>query len=200
MLVIGITGGIGSGKSTVSSYLAEKNYKIIDADEISRKMTEAGSPALPEIRRFFGNGVFHGDGSLDRGKLAAVVFADAGKKKLLERLITDKVILKVSEEIKDLRNSGAYDIIFLDAPLLFETGTEVLTDCVWLVTCDEAVRIRRVAARDGSNEMDVKRRIDAQMSDAEKSARAQEIIDNSKGKEELVSQIESLLGKYVKTT
>lgn len=197
MKTIGITGGIGTGKSTVSDYIARKGYKVIDADGISRKMTEKGSPVIKTIRETFGDEFFDEQGNLNRKKMAALVFADAIKKKQLEEIITAKVIDNVKKQIKDLRHSGRYDIIFLDAPLLFESGTDKVVDCVWLVMADMDIRIDRVISRDGTSREDVVRRINNQMSDEEKASKSQEIIDNSKGKAELYKQIDRLISKYV---
>jgi len=199
MKVIGITGGIGSGKSTVSAFLRANGHKIIDADAISRDMTAPGGSALPEIRKNFGDEYFRADGSLNREKLAGLVFTSASDKKKLEDIVTRKVIQEIKQEINDLRDKGSYAIIFVDAPLLYETGADCVTDLVWLVTADLKIRISRVMSRDGVTEEEVLKRMKNQMSDAEKAAKAQEIIDNSNGRGELAEQIESLLNKYART-
>lgn len=196
MTVIGITGGIGTGKSTVSEYLASKGYKIIDADEISRNITKAGSPVINELTGLFSNSILMSDGNLDRKKIADIVFNDCDKKKQLESIVTKRVIEAISSEIKDLRNSDTYDIIFLDAPLLFETGADKLVDVTWLITCDIDIRIKRVMSRDGSSEREIIARIKNQMPEEKKISKATVVIDNSKGKEDLICEIESLMKKY----
>lgn len=199
MKVIGITGGIGTGKSTVSDYLKEKGYYVIDADQRARDMTTAGSPATERILDTFGAEFVDKDGNLDRGKLARLVFVDADKKRLLESIVTKGVIDSVNAEIKHLRCSGTYDIIFLDAPILFETGAEESVDAVWLVTADTDTRIERVMVRDDALKDDILNRISSQMPEDKKRAMSQEIIDNSKGKDELYHQVDALISKYVET-
>ena len=148
MKIIGLTGGIGTGKSTVSAYLAQKGCKIIDADLISHQMTEAGSPCLAEIKDAFGEDVFLRDGNLDRKKVGRLVFADATKKKTLEQIITRRVIEKTLRILQDCR-ARQEDLVVLDAPLLFECGMQRYTDETWLVVCRTETRLRRIAARDG---------------------------------------------------
>ena len=199
MKVIGLTGGIGAGKSTVSSYLKEKGYLILDADAIAHEITAKGSPVLNQIADTFGREMILSDGTLDRKRLAAVVFSDAEKKLQLEELTTKQVVKIISDRVEELRKKDEYDIIFVDAPLLFEAGVDAMTDLVWMVTADDEVRIARVMARDRANREDVLRRIANQMNNDEKIRRSQEVIDNSKGKDELYQQIESLLMKYAKS-
>jgi len=199
MKVIGLTGGIGAGKSTVSSYLKEKGYLILDADAIAHEITAKGSPVLNQIADTFGREMILSDGTLDRKRLAAVVFSDAEKKLQLEELTTKQVVKIISDRVEELRKKDEYDIIFVDAPLLFEAGVDAMTDLVWMVTADDDVRIARVMERDQANREDVLRRIANQMDNDEKIRRSQEVIDNSKGKDELYQQIESLLMKYAKS-
>lgn len=193
MKIIGLTGGIGSGKSTVSEYLKKRGCIIIDADEMSRKMTEKGGAALAAIREAFGDGYFRADGSLDRKKLGATVFADSEKKQLLENIVTKAVIKKTIEEIESLRNADKKGIAVLDAPLLFEFGMQHYTDENWLVTADKALIIDRVKARDGMAEDEILERISNQMPDSDKRALAERIIDNSKDLGYLYEQIAALL-------
>ena len=199
MKVIGLTGGIGAGKSTVSSYLKEKGYLILDADAIAHEITAKGSPVLNQIADTFGREMILSDGTLDRKRLAAVVFSDAEKKLQLEELTTKQVVKIISDRVEELRKKDEYDIIFVDAPLLFEAGVDAMTDLVWMVTADDEVRIARVMARDRANREDVLRRIANQMDNDEKIRRSQEVIDNSKGKDELYRLIESLLTKYAES-
>lgn len=196
MKVIGLTGGIGAGKSTVSSYLKEKGYLILDADAIAHEITAKGSLVLDKIAETFGAEMILCDGNLDRKRLASVVFSDAEKKLQLEELTTKQVVKIIGEDVEELRKNNEYDIIFVDAPLLFEAGVDAMTDLVWMVTADDDVRVARVMARDQANREDVMRRIANQMDNDEKIRRSQEVIDNSKGKDELYQQIESLLMKY----
>lgn len=199
MKVIGLTGGIGAGKSTVSAYLKEKGYLILDADAIAHQITAKGSPVLDKIAENFGAEMILPDGNLDRKRLASVVFSNTEKKMQLEDITTKQVVKIIGDRVEELRKKDEYDIIFVDAPLLFEAGVDAMTDLVWMVTADDDVRIARVMARDQVNREDVLRRIANQMDNEEKIRRSQEVIDNSKGKDELYHQIESLLMKYAES-
>ena len=194
MKIIGLTGGIGTGKSTVSAYLAQKGCKIIDADLISHQMTEAGSPCLAEIKAAFGEDVFLRDGNLDRKKVGRLVFADATKKKTLEQIITRRVIEKTLRILQDCR-AQQEDLVVLDAPLLFECGMQRYTDETWLVVCRTETRLRRIAARDGLAEEDIQKRIANQMSTEQKEKLADYILDNSRDLAWLYAQIDTLLAK-----
>lgn len=194
MKIIGLTGGIGTGKSTVSAYLAQKGCKIIDADLISHQMTEAGSTCLAEIKDAFGEDVFLRDGNLDRKKVGRLVFADATKKKTLEQIITRRVIEKTLRILQDCR-ARQEDLVVLDAPLLFECGMQRYTDETWLVVCRTETRLRRIAARDGLAEEDIQKRIANQMSTEQKEKLADYIIDNSRDLAWLYAQIDTLLAK-----
>ena len=194
MKIIGLTGGIGTGKSTVSAYLAQKGCKIIDADLISHQMTEAGSPCLAEIKAAFGEDVFLRDGNLDRKKVGRLVFADAEKKETLEQIITRRVIEKPLRILQDCR-AQQEDLVVLDAPLLFECGMQRYTDETWLVVCRTETRLRRIAARDGLAEEDIQKRIANQMSTEQKEKLADYIIDNSRDLAWLYAQIDTLLAK-----
>lgn len=197
MKVIGLTGGIGSGKSTVSAYLEKKGYSVIDADKMSHEITKKGSPCLEKLTEVFGSGILFQDGRLDRRKLGRMVFSDPLKKSALEELTTKAVAEDIKTEIGRFRERGNYAVIFIDAPLLFETGLDALTDAVWLVTAGDEERIKRIEERDGLSEDEIRARMDSQMSVSEKSERSDEIIDNSGRKEELYLHIERLLNKYV---
>lgn len=199
MRIIGLTGGIGAGKSTVSDYLRNKGYVILDADQIAHEITEKGSPVLKKIAETFGAEMIMDDGNLDRKKLASVVFSNQEKKEQLEEITTKRVVEIIGERLDELRQHGNYDIIFVDAPLLFESGADKLTELVWMVTADDEVRIARVMERDHASREEIVRRIANQMDNHEKIRRAQEVIDNSQGKEELYQQIEELLKKYVES-
>ncbi|MCI9476474.1 dephospho-CoA kinase [Anaerovoracaceae bacterium 41-7] len=199
MKVIGLTGGIGAGKSTVSDYLLDKGFTVIDADKIARSMTEKGSETLQALTEAFGEDILFTDGCLDRKKLAAIVFSDEKKRLVLEELTTKKVVQIIEEKITGLQEEGYEAPVFIDAPLLFESGADKLCDAVWLVDASIDIRIRRVMARDDVTSEEVKRRILNQMSSSEKIARSTDIIDNSKGKEALYEQVERLLERYAET-
>lgn len=198
MITIGLTGCIGSGKSTVTEFLESKNYKIIDADRISHEVTEKGSVTLKKLALAFGDDIITADGSLDRKKLAGIVFSDAEKKEILESIVTAEVINVCNRKCEEYKNAGTEKIIFVDAPLLFECGMNKDMDYVWVVTADMDVRVERVMKRDCADREDVIARIRNQMSDEEKIAGADDVIDNSKDLEALYSQVEELIIKYGK--
>ncbi len=194
MKVIGLTGGIGTGKSTVSAYLREKGCRIIDADRMAHQMTEKGSPCLAEIEAAFGKEVFLEDGSLNRKKLGETVFADPVKKERLEQIITQKVIEKTLAEIDRSRRQQE-ELVVLDAPLLFECGMQGDTDENWLVTCDKKIRFARIAARDGLSSEEIEKRMRNQMPTEQKEKLADRIIDNSRDLPWLYAQIDAQLAR-----
>lgn len=196
MKMIGLTGGIGSGKSTASAYLAQKGCVIIDADKISRKLTEKGSPYLKILRETFGEAFFSEDGELDRKKLGNYVFAKPEQKEKLEKIITDAVIKITLDRMEELKKQAFKGIAILDAPLLFECGMQKYTDENWLVTAEPEVVMERVKARDGLNDADIKSRIANQMPLAEKKALADRIIDNSKDLPHLYRQLDREIDRW----
>ena len=193
MKIIGLTGGIGTGKSTVSDYLKKNGCMIIDADEISRKMTAKGAPALAVIKKTFGDRYVSADGELDRKALGDLVFGDSEKLGILQNIITEKVIDETKCRLKTLSDTKYEGIIVLDAPLLYECNMDDIADENWLVKSDNEVRIERVAARDNLTRDQIMARIDNQMSQREKEKRSDYIIDNSGTLDELYKQIDSLL-------
>lgn len=193
MKIIGLTGGIGTGKSTVSAYLKEKGCVILDADKMSRQLTAPGGAALPEIRKTFGDEVFFEDGTLDRKKLGSIVFNDKEKLKSLEKLTTEKVVEQTVDGLVRLRKADYSGIVIIDAPLLFECNMQELAQESWLVTTDLEVRIERIMKRDGLDRQSILDRINNQMSDDEKRAIADYVIDNSGSLEDLYRQIEHLI-------
>ncbi len=199
MKIIGITGGIGAGKSTVSGYIASLGYPVFDADAVSRDMTSDGSPVVDELAENFGEEILIRKGVLDRKKLADVVFADPEKNARLREIVTMKVREASLKWITGYREKGNCGIIFLDIPLLFETGSEDICDAVWFVTADDDVRLKRVMARDGATPEQVRSRMRSQMPEKEKAERSDEIVDNSRGVEELHRTVDALLKKYDRT-
>lgn len=158
--LIGVTGPIGCGKSTVARMLARLGGFIIDADAVSRAATDPGEPALPAIRSRFGDGVFAPDGTLDRAALARIVFSDAAALADLEAIVHPRVRARI-RELLDSESATAAPFVVLEAIKLVEGGLARACDEVWLVTCDPATQRERLAGRGGTPE-DVKRRIAAQ--------------------------------------
>ena len=195
MKVIGLTGGIGSGKSTVSDILKDNGYTVIDADEISRKVTKDSGEAISAIKAHFGNSVFLDDGSLDRKKLGDIVFNDKNELKILEKITTDVVIKKVNDIVKFFKDEGYDKDIFVDAPLLFECNLEKEFDEIWLVKSPLDLRIKRVISRDNVTEKQVLDRIKNQMSDEEKELKSTYVLDNSSDFDYLKKQVLKLLNE-----
>lgn len=191
MFTIGLTGNIGSGKSTVSRYLAGQGAVIIDADQVAREVVRPGTPALAEILAVFGSGVLNRAGSLDRKKLGAIVFSDPQAMARLNAITHPRIVAAVAGEKQKLANSaGAADrLLVIDAPLLIEVGLQQSVDEVWVVTVDEQQQIARLMARDGLSEEAARARIAAQMPQAEKLNYARRVIDNSGSPEETRKQV-----------
>lgn len=193
MEIIGLTGGIGTGKSTVSNYLRDHNFAIVDADLISRQVVEPGKPLLKELEDAFGSEIINDDGSLDRKGLAAIVFNDVEQRKLMDSIMHKEILAEMRRCMEDYQQQGIHQGIIIDAPLLFEIGLEKWCGQVWLVTADMDVRIQRVCARDNAKPEEVEARIRNQMSDDEKRKLSDEILDNSGTLESLYIQIADLL-------
>ena len=193
MKVIGLTGGIGTGKSTVSAYLKQKNIPIVDADQIAREITAPGSPVLDDIRALLGDDVFFEDGTMDRQKVASVIFSNQELLSAYEALTTAEAVRRCILELEEYRQKGNYDMAVLDAPLLFECGLESQTDEDWVVDADLEIRISRVMARDGISRQAIIDRIQRQMSSEKKRELADFVIDNSGSLDELYVQVDALL-------
>ena len=193
MKVIGLTGGIGSGKSTVSNYLKSKGCHIIDSDEISRAVTGPGGPALEPILMEFGVKVFNEDGTLNRKALAKMVFSDDLKRKKLEDIVVTMVVNEFHAQVEHLKEEGYAGIVVFDAPLLFEFGLQEFCDETWFVNAGIETRIARVIRRDGATREEVMKRIDSQMPSYEKEQLADHTINNSLDENWLFEQLDRQL-------
>ena len=193
MEIIGLTGGIGTGKSTVSNYLREHNFAIVDADLISRQVVEPGKPLLKEMEQAFGSGIINEDGSLNRKGLASIVFNDVEQRKLMDSIMHKEILAEMRRCMEEYRQQNIHQGIIIDAPLLFEIGLEKWCGQVWLVTADMDIRIQRVCVRDNAKPEELEARIRNQMSDDEKKKLSDEILDNSGTLENLHHQLAQLL-------
>ncbi|HXA41584.1 MAG TPA: dephospho-CoA kinase [Candidatus Solibacter sp.] len=193
MRIIGLTGGLGSGKSTVSEMLRELGATVVDADEGARVVVEPGQPALAEIRQRFGDGVFAGDGGLDREKLADVVFRDERAREDLNAITHPRVRAWMAERMQDAAAAGAPAVV-LDIPLLFESGLTAGLDDIVVVWAPVEEQFKRAVAR-GLRGEDARARIKAQMPIDEKRDKATVVIDNSGSKEKTRGQIEKFWGR-----
>lgn len=178
MLVLGLTGGIACGKSTISLTLAELGSVIVDGDVLSRELTAPNGPALPDIRRAFDDGVFHPDGTLNRRELGAVVFADDKAREALDAIMQPLLLTMILRAIEDARLSGA-SVCVLDMPLLYEKGIDRLCDRVWCAYIPRETQLERLMQRDGFTLEEADARLRSQLPAAEKAARADVVIDTS---------------------
>lgn len=178
MRVIGLTGGIACGKSTISATLRALGAAVIDGDALSRELTAPGGPALPAIRARFGNGVFHPDGTLDRRALGATIFADDEARARLDAIMQPMLRQMILDGIEDARQSGAA-LCVLDMPLLYEAGLDVLCDRVWCAWIPRETQLQRLMTRDGFSIEEAEARLRSQIPADEKAAHADVIIDTS---------------------
>lgn len=178
MYRIGLTGGVGCGKSTVSSYMAELGIPVIDGDRLSREAVTPGSEAMEAIRRVFGPEVFLPDGRLDRAKMAKLVFSDEDKRQALNAIIHPYVWKRTEEGLITAQNDG-HRLAVLDMPLLLEIGWQLRSEAVWVVKAPVDMQIRRVCARDGATPEEAMARIRKQMPTENKLHYADVVIDNS---------------------
>lgn len=193
MKLIGLTGGIGSGKSTVSDYLMAKGYPVLDADKISREIVEPDSPVLHRLVEVFGEGILKEDGSLDRKGMSAIVFVDEEKKMILERIMHKEVLRITLERVEAIAQESRDAVIFIDAPLFFEADMDRYTEQNWVVDADDEIRIRRVMERSDLSREEVWQRIANQMSRQVRIHRATHVLDNSGSREMLYAQVDKLL-------
>ena len=191
--IIGITGGIASGKSTVTEFLRQLGYQVIDADQVVHELQEPGELLYQALLSTFGSSILQEDGRLDRPKLGAMIF---GNPELLEQSsqIQNQII---REELADRRDllAETEDIFFMDLPLLFELGYESWFDQVWLVDVTEEIQLTRLMTRNALSQEEAEKRIAAQLSLREKRKRADVLIDNNGTVEETRQQIRDTLQK-----
>lgn len=192
MLVVGLTGGIASGKSTVSRMFVEAGIPVICADELARRAVKVGSSGLAEIRCVFGDEVFDSQGELDRAAMARVVFHHADRRQLLESIIHPRVAEEKDRRLQELERQG-HSVAIVDVPLLFETGWDRSVDMVIVVTVSRETQLERLRARDGMSQEEAQSRLAAQMPIDEKAERADRVVENSGSVEHTREQVEALV-------
>jgi dephospho-CoA kinase len=192
--VIGLTGSIATGKSTVASMLQKLGAKIIDADELAREIVKPDQEAWKEIVEVFGSGILRKDRSLNREKLRKIVFADQRSRKRLESITHPRIRALAKERIEKLAAEGA-DIIIYEAPLLFENQVHLWLRPVILVASDSETQKRRLRERDRLSESEIRNHLEAQMPLEEKAKLADFVIENSGELEELESQVRDVWEK-----
>lgn len=179
MFLIGLTGGIGTGKSRVAALLQELGAVVISADQLAREVVEPGQPAYQAIVERFGKEFLQPDGTLDRRRLAELVFSDEQARKDLEAIVHPQVRQASAAKLEELRKRPQPpEVVVLEIPLLFETGREADFDEIWVVTAAEETAVKRAALRDSAAEAHIRARMQAQLPVQEKARRAHVVIDN----------------------
>jgi dephospho-CoA kinase len=178
-LLVGLTGGIATGKSTVSAMFRALGCVVIDADLLAREVVEPGEPALTDIVRDFGSGVLQADGKLDRQALGAVVFGDADRRRRLEAITHPRIRERFARRLQTLADERFDGIVIFDAAVIVESGNWKTMDRLVVVVADDATQIARLQARDGIGREEALRRIGSQMPVSEKAKLAHYVIDNS---------------------
>ncbi len=193
---IGVTGGIGSGKSTVAQMLADRGATVIDADRISHEVTFPGKPALVEIAEVFGSDIVV-KGTLNRERLAAAVFSDNTKKKQLEDIVHGHVVQEMDERLHALQEAGFKGLVVLDVPIPVSRGFLDVCDTIWVVDCAIEIRIARVHRRSGWPEDDIRKRMQSQLDREAYLRLANDVLDSEADMECLTAQVEDLLKKKI---
>jgi dephospho-CoA kinase len=192
MLKVGLTGGIGCGKSTVAQIFADLNVPVLDADEIAHRLVEKGQPALVQIQQTFGSGILNPDGSLNRKKLKELIFSDHKQKQQLESILHPLIYKALQAELEQL--AAPYCIISI--PLLFETNMTHWVDRILVIDCPVETQIERVKVRDQLSTERILSIIDSQAPRAFKKAQADDLIDNSGADYRLAEQVKKLHNLY----
>jgi dephospho-CoA kinase len=190
MLLVGLTGGIGSGKSTVARMLADRGAVVLDADAYARDAVAAGTPGLRAVVERFGEEVLDPGGGLDRGALAAIVFADGEARRDLEAIVHPEVRRRLVQAIE--AHAGTDGVVIIDSPLVVEAGQGGSVQLLVVVTAPEQAQLERLAAGRGMSEDEVRARMAAQMPVEEKAAIADVVLDNGGDLIELERQVERL--------
>ncbi|HUR50725.1 MAG TPA: dephospho-CoA kinase [Mycobacteriales bacterium] len=196
MLKVGLTGGIGSGKSTVSALLSSYGAVVVDADLVAREVVAPGSPGLAAVVEEFGQGVLRPDGTLDREALGAVVFSDHERLAALNAIV-HPLVGERTQQLQDEAEAAGAPVVVLDVPLLAENGLAPLYDEVVVVDCPVDLAVRRLVASRGMAEADARARVAAQATREQRLAVATEVVDNSGTREDLEPQVRALWQRLV---
>jgi len=196
VLIVGLTGGIGCGKSLATTHFRALGVPVLDADEIVRELTEPGAPALQEIAARFGSEFVDKAGALDRRRLRERVFGDERARRALEGILHPRVRAGIRNRLKEI--DAPYCL--LAVPLLVETGMQDLVHRVLVIDCDPETQLARVMRRDGATETQTRAILSAQATRAERLAAAQDVIENDGNLEGLERAVESLHARYLALT
>lgn len=192
-MVLGLTGGIATGKSTVAAVFNSLNYPIVDADVIAREIVEVGSPALAKIATIFGSEVLNPDGTLNRKKLGTIIFSDDKKRKRLNEVLSPYLSEAILSQIDQKKKAAR--LVVVDIPLLFEGGYDQFVDKVAVVYVPEQIQVARLMQRDHLTEMEAQQRINSQLSIEKKKQRADIIFDNQGSKLETEKLVKNWVTK-----
>jgi len=198
MLIAGLTGGIASGKSSAGKIIEKLGGVIVDSDALARRVVRPGEPALEKIIRRFGSGVLDENGALDRENLRDIVFYDDTALRDLNAIVHPAVYGEIARAMEEYRKNPNDRILFLDIPLLYESGGEALVDVVVVVYVDRETQIHRLTARDGFSQEEAENRIDKQMSLDEKKGRADFVIDNRGTLDDMETETIRVFGELIK--
>lgn len=179
MLVVGLTGGMCCGKTTVSSMFAELGCLIIDADLISRKLVEPGEPSYKRIVKFFGKEILQKDGTLDRKKLGSIIFQDPAKRKILNSILHPSIVREEERMIREAREKGTHQITIVSAALMIEAGVSKRFKKIIVVHCGRELQIQRIMKREKNSRREALQRISSQLSTTEKRKYADYVINTS---------------------
>ena len=192
MVIVGITGGIGSGKGLATEFFRSRGAVIIDADEIAHELTRPRLPVLADIADAFGQGIVREDGSLDRGQLGRVVFDDPQALARLNAITHPAIRGEIERRLDRFTQEKRTHVVCIVAPLLLEAGYRESVDRLLVVVADEEERVGRVMARNGLTEEEVKKRMAAQMPPAEQTSEADWVVDTTMGQEDACRQLEAI--------
>ncbi|MFC3927653.1 dephospho-CoA kinase [Streptococcus caprae] len=189
--VIGLTGSIASGKSTVSAYLHQQGYCVIDADQVVHELQAKGGRLYEALVQHFGPEIVREDGELDRPKLSELIFSNPDIKQQSAHLQDQVIREELAERLKQAQTEQ--DVVFMDIPLLYELGYESWCDEVWLVYVDRETQLSRLMLRNGYSQEEAQKRLDAQLSLEEKKARADVVLENNRTLDCLYEQVDLAL-------
>lgn len=178
-IVVAVTGGIGCGQTTVCKFLEEMGAKVIQADLVAKRETESNEEIKEELRKYFGNRIFYRDGKLNRKMLAKIAFSDEAKTERLNRIVHPRMVEQIITEIEEARESQKYEIIVVDAALIYELNLEHMFDAVVVVSSKMSWRLERIKKRDKLSEAEIMNRINKQIPIEDKMQWADFLIENN---------------------
>lgn len=193
--ILGLTGGIASGKSTIAKMIKECNIPVIDADEVSREVVKVGEEAYNSVVKTFGKEILHTDGTINREKLGSIIFNNEQERDKLNKIVHPAVRERMDQK-KEMYKKNGEVAIFLDIPLLFESNRKQTVDKVLLVFVDPPIQLERLMKRNGLTEEEARARISSQMPIQEKVKLADEVVNNNGTMEESKRQLLTILKKW----